>query len=314
MRLFLRVKDGGRLRSWLFIYQSIGVDGGDGGRAGRRRELGLGGYPSVSLKRARQGACAARDLLASGVDPIAERRRERDRVRDAASASVASVAVAVEPVTFGMVASVCLVGEIEPVVTSKVVVRYRGYIAGALSGFGALPVADIGLGDVVAALRPVWGRPTGKRTRSFIERVLDYAMVKGLRGEGPGSDVNPARLRGRLEHVLPDVAWVERHHQALPWSEVPALMTRLTAMTGSEPAVYGNGPAALRFAILCGLRQLEVGRCAGLMCGATGSSFQLIVTRPGASIACHCRRQPRGSLTTCAHRRCKGPCSPASKR
>ena len=57
-RLYLRVQ--GQARSWLFIYTW----------EGRRRELGLGGYPSVSLGNARKKAQEARDLLGAGGDPI----------------------------------------------------------------------------------------------------------------------------------------------------------------------------------------------------------------------------------------------------
>ena len=42
---------------------------------GRRRELGLGGFPLVSLKEARALAFANRKLARAGGDPLAEKRR-----------------------------------------------------------------------------------------------------------------------------------------------------------------------------------------------------------------------------------------------
>lgn len=37
---------------------------------GRRREMGLGGYPEVTMKSAKQRARDARDLIWRGLDPI----------------------------------------------------------------------------------------------------------------------------------------------------------------------------------------------------------------------------------------------------
>ena len=44
---------------------------------GRRREMGLGSFPVVSLAEARRSAEGARALVRSGVDPIKERERQR---------------------------------------------------------------------------------------------------------------------------------------------------------------------------------------------------------------------------------------------
>src|SRR5215472_8646700 len=43
--------------------------------AGRRRDMGLGGFPTVSLRQAREKAAAARKQSVEGLDPIAERER-----------------------------------------------------------------------------------------------------------------------------------------------------------------------------------------------------------------------------------------------
>src|SRR6185295_15521527 len=55
--------------------------------AGRRRDMGLGGYPDVTLADARDAARAARAKISGGRDPIAEARAAR-------SALVASLAAA----------------------------------------------------------------------------------------------------------------------------------------------------------------------------------------------------------------------------
>ena len=44
---------------------------------GRRREMGLGGYPEVTLREARLEAENFRALVRKGIDPIKERERQR---------------------------------------------------------------------------------------------------------------------------------------------------------------------------------------------------------------------------------------------
>src|SRR3954454_24958120 len=43
--------------------------------AGKRRDMGLGGYPAVSLKDARASARLAREMAAGGDDPIIAREQ-----------------------------------------------------------------------------------------------------------------------------------------------------------------------------------------------------------------------------------------------
>ena len=62
--LYLEVTDSGAA-SWVFRKQ----------RAGRRREIGLGSYPDISLSTARDDAAKASAMMAAGVDPVAERKK-----------------------------------------------------------------------------------------------------------------------------------------------------------------------------------------------------------------------------------------------
>lgn len=62
-------------------------------------DVGLGGYPAVSLKDARSAARAAREKAASGTDPIAERKckaraQAAERDAEAAERTVRAAAVA----------------------------------------------------------------------------------------------------------------------------------------------------------------------------------------------------------------------------
>jgi integrase len=81
-----------------------------------------------------------------------------------------------------------------------------------------------------------------------METILDWATVRGYRqGE------NPARWRGHLDKLLPSRSKVRktRHHSALPYVELAALLTSLRAQEGIAAR-------ALEFTILTAGRTGEV--------------------------------------------------------
>jgi hypothetical protein len=47
----------------------------------RRRNIGLGSYPAVSLKEAHERAIAKREAIAAGIDPVLERKETASRLR-----------------------------------------------------------------------------------------------------------------------------------------------------------------------------------------------------------------------------------------
>src|SRR5262249_5657636 len=109
---------------------------------------------------------------------------------------------------------------------------------------GAMPCHLIDANMIRTALESEWKRAqvTAERTRQRIEAVLDWAAVHTGRTGAP----NPARWRGNLQHLLRDTAEV-KHHEALPYDQLPEFMDRLRAR---------NTPAAkaLEFAILTAVR------------------------------------------------------------
>jgi len=122
---------------------------------------------------------------------------------------------------------------------------------------------------VLRCVQPIWTTKTetATRLRGRIERILDWAKVRGLRdGE------NPARWRGHLSELLPKPSKVKkvRHHPAMPYAEVPAFMADLRTTDG-------GARRALRFCILTASRPNEV-------CGARWPEFDLeaaVWTVPG---------------------------------
>lgn len=208
---------------------------------GKRREMGLGAYPEVTLAKAHGKAREARELVRSGVDPI-------QRQREAASALRAAVAKAL---TFDDCADSYIKAHEAGWRNVKHAQQWRNTLKTyAAPVFGSLLVRDVALPHVMAALEPVWTtkNETASRLRSRIELVLDWATARGLR-EGP----NPARWRGHLDKLLPKPSKVKKaeHHAALPVGDVGAFMARLRE-------VEGMGARALEFVILTAARSGEV--------------------------------------------------------
>ena len=111
-----------------------------------------------------------------------------------------------------------------------------------------LDVAKIEIEDVRQVLQPLWKTKfqTASRLRARIERILDACKANGLRqGE------NPARWRGGLESLLTGSKASGRHHAALAYEKIPALMTQLR----ESPRIEAK---ALELIILTASRANEV--------------------------------------------------------
>lgn len=199
-------------------------------RGGRRRAMGLGGYPALSLAGAREKARACNDQVALGRDPIAERGP-------------------VQNLTFADIAEQFISERERGWKNPKHRSQWRNTIRDYCGPIARMPVSQIDTPDVLRVLKPIWtDKPeTASRLRGRIERILDYARVSGHR-EG----TNPALWRGVLEYSLDKPRKLVRgHHDALHYELVPALMARLSD-------VEAMSADALRFLILTASRTSEV--------------------------------------------------------
>lgn len=231
--LFLRVRRGGS-RQWFFIFK----------RAGKRTEIGLGGYGTgtapVSLALAREKAEAIRDQLARGLDPRGERKPAR-------------------VITFEHVMGELLRSKESGWKNDKHRAQWHMTLNDYAAPLHKLPVADIALGDVKACLLPHWdARPvTADRLRARIQAVIDYAIAHGWRTAG-----NPARWQGLLDKVMPPRRKLVRgHHAALAYADAPKLAAALQNSAGTAAR-------AVELVLLTAVR-------AGEARGATFAEFDL---------------------------------------
>jgi len=232
--LRLVVKPNGS-KSWVFRFQLNK----------QRREMGLGGFPDVSLKKARIDAATQRALLLQRRDPLTERnlaiaaKQHTERKAEAKS------------YTFKMAAAEYIASHRAGWKNAKHAQQWANTLKTYAEPFiGDLPPDDITTDHVLSVLQPIWFEKseTASRVRNRMELVLDAAKARGLRqGE------NPARWRGHLDKLLPPRLKVRarKHHTALPYSELPAFMTLLEK---SDEYSY----QAARVTILSALRTSEV--------------------------------------------------------
>ncbi|MEE9588856.1 MAG: integrase arm-type DNA-binding domain-containing protein, partial [Hyphomicrobiaceae bacterium] len=227
--LYLRVKPSGS-KSWVYRFML----------AGRRRDAGLGRYPSVGLARAREKAEESRRLVVGGIDPIEQRAAQRETERLEAARAI----------TF----EECAKAYIESHEAGWRNPKHRQQWRNTLSAYvfptmGSQSVSAIDTDMVLAVLSPIWTtKPeTASRVRGRIEAILDWARVRGYRdGE------NPARWRGCLKHLLPAKSKVHtvEHHAALPYVEIGQLMAELREQTS-------DSAKALQFLVLTATRTGE---------------------------------------------------------
>lgn len=217
---------------------------------GRRRDIGLGtadtssrasgkGEPApipipllsrkiLTLGEAREKAAMLRVAAKSGLDPIAERDRERQKVptfRDAAKA-------AHEALKSGW--------------SEKGAQTFIGSLQNhAFPTLGHIRVDAVTAADITTALAPIWTTKTdmARKVRQRIGTVLNFAHGKGWRPtEAPGRSVTvgrPRQARGG-------------NFKAMAYADVPAFVASLRAATPT------TGRRALLFLIYTAARPGEV--------------------------------------------------------
>ncbi|MFN2329631.1 MAG: tyrosine-type recombinase/integrase, partial [Chromatocurvus sp.] len=236
--LYLSIAKGGS-KSWIYRYQ---MDG-------RRRYLGLGGYPAISLAQARIRRDEARKLVRlQGIDPLEARHQQKATAVAELQASAEREQRAAN--TFKVVAENYIEQQASGWSNRKHAQQWRNTLSQhAYPHIGDRPVHKVTTEDVLSVLSPIWTEKTetAKRVQGRIERILDYAITTKLR-----DDANPARWRGHLDVILPKPGKVRRveHQRALPYAQAPALAAELQKL--DTPA-----GRALILTLLCATRTSE---------------------------------------------------------
>ncbi len=181
--------------------------------AGKEKTISLGIYPDVSLARARDRRDEARKLVASGIDPSAERQAQKAALKADKDLFEALSRVWFEKFSAGWA----------PTHAATVIRRLERDV---FPWIGAKPIAEISAVQLLEVLRRVEARgalETAHRMKQIIGQVFRYAIATGKASRDPSAD-----LRGSLPPVR------EEHHASLTKpTEVAALMRTINGYQGT---------------------------------------------------------------------------------
>jgi integrase len=211
--LFLWVTpSGGKIWRWTYRHE------------GKAKLMSFGSYPDVSLSLARERHAEARKLLASGVDPMAQRKAEKSQAEN----SFQSVSLRwLEHWRHGK----------SPRHVDYVKRRMETDI---LPSLGARPIAEIEAPELVAMTKAIekrGARDIAKRALETTGQVFRYAIAHGYAKRNPASEIRPRDILQSTHKVnyaridARDLPGLLRSIEVYPGTHVTRLAMKLMAFT-----------------------------------------------------------------------------------
>ena len=204
---FDKTSEGGK---WLWRYTI----------AGKRREMGLGPYPAVTLAGARKARDRWAAVLESGVDPIRERQRLLEAERQEIDRK--------EP-TFAEVAS--LVFEARKTTLRGDGVRGRWFSPLAvhvIPKIGQRPLSQLDHTDIRAVLAPIWKSKPETAEKTIRRSGIIFTQAKLL-----GLNCDPFVVE-QARHMLGHVLRVATPIASTRWQDLPTLFERPGSSSGHQ--------------------------------------------------------------------------------
>lgn len=195
---------------------------------GRRREMGLGGYPALGLADARKQAERWRNMAAAGRDPVKEREAEERAARR-------------EDITLAILTADAFEARKAELKGDGLAGRWLSPLTlHVLPKLGKVPVTDLDQRDIRDTLAPLWHTKadTARKALNRLSIVLRHAAALGLDGDLQATDKAKALL-GKTRHVAKNIP-------AMAWADVPGFYSSL-----EEPTLTH---LALRLLMLTGVR------------------------------------------------------------
>jgi len=217
--------------------------------AGKRRRIGIGGYPEYGLLDARDAARELRRKVREGYDPIAERHERKAALREEQH----------QQITFREHWGLFMQVKRKSLKSQKTANEWDNMFKKyALPYIGNMLVKNITMHDIRTILmQPVKGgtlweihNPTASKLRKRLLQAFKNAKVM-QRYTGD----NPAEWRGGLGEVgvlaKPSAVHIGQNYPSLPFPRAPEFIVELKKRGG-------NATRALEFAILTAVRSKEV--------------------------------------------------------
>lgn len=195
---------------------------------GRRREMGLGGYPALGLANARKLSERWRNVASAGRDPVKEREAEERAARR-------------EDITLTILTADAFESRKAELKGDGTAGRWLSPLTlHVLPKLGRVPVTDLDQRDIRDTLAPIWHTKadTARKAMNRLSIVLKHAAALGLDVDLQATEKAKALL-GKTRHVPKNIP-------AMVWADVPGFYTSL-----EEPTLTH---LALRLLMLTGLR------------------------------------------------------------
>ncbi len=167
---------------------------------GRAREMGLGAYPEITLKAARDLATKCRSQRARGVDPISDREEIRRRGQSFEEAAREYWQVHCQHY-------------------AKPQNWIRGMEINVFPHIGRKPVAKITPGELAKFLRPIWSQEKTRKLIQWIRAVFHFVSV-----DDPRVDRD---VMERVRNILGPQNVEYTNLAAIPWKDIPDLWAAL---------------------------------------------------------------------------------------
>lgn len=265
--LFLRIMPTGS-RQWVW----------QGNIRGKRRELGLGGFPTVSLQEARNKAFEFRRIARSGGEP-------RETIRR------------MKVPTFAEAAEKCFALQRKSWKSEAHALRWwaslRDY---AFPKIGKMRVDAVGAGDVMTCLTAEWEtKPeTMRRVRQRISAVMRWSIAQGFRKDNPAGEA----IRGVLKPPSG-----KKHFRAVDYNQVPLALQKIRgsgALPGTRHCLEFLILTATRSGEARGARWSEINTEAETWTipeerTKTGREFRIPLSAPALSVLAEAREFSDGS-------------------
>lgn len=173
----------------------------------KRRDMGLGNYPSVSIREARSKGLDARKTIEGGEDPIEQRRRQSDEAVKATAMPC-----------FEEAARLLHADLAESYRNKKHADQWINTLAQyVFPTIGRLQVNELRASDFAACLKPIWlEKPeTASRVKQRCDAVMNWCAAIGHIVASPVGVVDKLlpKQPGKRERVT--------HQPALPWRAIP---------------------------------------------------------------------------------------------
>lgn len=198
---------------------------------GRRREMGLGSYPDVSIGEARAHAAEARKQLRKGLDPIEERQARRSKPKRM------TVREAIDS---------CFQSRQAELKGDGLAGRWMSPLENhVIPKIGETPIEDVDQHTLKTILEPIWHSKasTAVKAANRINLALKHAAALGLEVDLQAT-MKAKALLGKQRHV-------SKHVPSMPYQDAPEFYRFLCAKEAKTALV-------MRFLMLTVARSGEV--------------------------------------------------------